>query len=318
MKQYYFCSYFDSNYLAHGLTLIRSLEKECEVPFVFYVLCLDEKTYALISKLQIKSVKLIKLSEIENWEPRLIEAKKNRSLVEYFFTLSPLLPLFILKFFKVDIIACLDADLMFFSSPTAIYDELGLKSIYIIEHRFRPNFKSNIISGRFNVQCQLFRNNKAGLHCLSLWRDQCLDWCYDRFEDGKFGDQKYLDEWPSKYKDDLVISTNLGVGVAVWNVDGENIIYLNNVFFINGDRVIFFHFHGLKVFNRFMAKTGLSAYKTPISKALRELYIVYISNLFLNNFQANKKSIRVENYGLLRTLLSGFRHQDIIIKLNKF
>jgi len=318
MKPYYFCSYFDSNYLSHGLTLIHSLKKYCEVPFTFYVLCLDEKVYFSLLELNISSVVLIKISEIEDWNPSLLEAKQDRSLVEYFFTMSPILPLYILKKFEVDIIACLDADLMFFSSPSSIYKELNSKSIYIIEHRFREEFTDHLISGKFNVQCQLFRNDKVGLDCLSRWSEQCINWCFDRHEDGKFADQKYLEEWPYLYGNDLVISKILGVGLAPWNVDGEEITDSDNGFLINGTPIIFFHFHGLKVFNRFFAKTGLSAYGAQTTKALRALYLQYLSNLFINNLSRKQKSIRNQNYGLIRMFLSGLKHKDLVIKLNGF
>jgi len=318
MKSYYFCTYFDSNYLSYGLSLIRSLEKNCEVRFTIYVLCLDSKTYSTLKSLNISSAVLIKISDLEGWDTSLLTAKKNRSLIEYYFTLSPILPLYILEIFKVDIIASLDADIMFFSSPTIIYKELGPKSIYVIEHRFRPSFKDHNISGKFNVQCQLFRNNEIGIDCLNRWRSQCLNWCYDRHEDGKFADQKYLDEWPKIYAEDLVISKNLGVGLAAWNVDGEEIIGSKEGFLINGERIIFYHFHGLKIFNHFIAKAGLSAFKTPLTKSLREIYIFYISNLFLNGFERKNKKIRKDSYGYIRTMLSGVKHRDLILKLNKF
>jgi hypothetical protein len=318
MNSYYFCTYFDSNYLSYGLTLIRSLQKQCKNSFTMYVLCLDEETYESLKELKISSVELIKLSEIEKWDDSLLKVKNQRSVIEYYFTLSPILPLYILKKFNVDIITSLDADIMFFESPKSIYKALQSKSIYIIEHRFRPNYEKNLISGRFNVQCQLFRNNEIGLNCLNRWRKQCLEWCFDRHEDGKFADQKYLDEWPSLYGDELVVSQNLGEGLATWNIDGENIAKSNNGFLINDNPVIFFHFHGLKVFNRFIAKTGLSAYKTPLTKALREMYIVYISNLFINNFKTKKTSLRGSSYGTLRIFLSGIKNRDLIIKLDKF
>jgi len=318
MKQYYFCTYFDSNYLSYGLSLIRSLEKNCEVRFTIYVLCLDQKIYSTLKGLNISSVELIKLSHIEDWDTSLLKAKSNRSLIEYYFTLSPILPLYILETFKVNIIASLDADIMFFSSPSKIYEELGLRSIYIVEHRFRRSFKDHDISGRFNVQCQLFRNNEIGIDCLNRWRVQCIDWCYDRHEDGKFADQKYLDEWPKMYGNEVVISKNLGVGLAAWNVDGEEIIRSKDGFLINGEPLIFFHFHGLKIYNHFIAKSGFSAYKTPVTNVLRDLYISYISDLFLNGFESKNKKIRKDSYSYIRSLLSGIKHKDLIVKLSKF
>jgi len=318
MKQYYFCTYFDSNYLSYGLSLIRSLEKNCEVRFTIYVLCLDQKIYSTLKGLNISSVELIKLSHIEDWDTSLLKAKSNRSLIEYYFTLSPILPLYILETFKVNIIASLDADIMFFSSPSKIYEELGLRSIYIVEHRFRRSFKDHDISGRFNVQCQLFRNNEIGIDCLNRWRVQCIDWCYDRHEDGKFADQKYLDKWPKMYGNEVVISKNLGVGLAAWNVDGEEIIRSKDGFLINGEPLIFFHFHGLKIYNHFIAKSGFSAYKTPVTNVLRDLYISYISDLFLNGFESKNKKIRKDSYSYIRSLLSGIKHKDLIVKLSKF
>jgi len=318
MKQYYFCTYFDSNYLSYGLSLIRSLEKNCEVRFTIYVLCLDQKIYSTLKGLNISSVELIKLSHIEDWDASLLKAKSNRSLIEYYFTLSPILPLYVLETFKVNIIASLDADIMFFSSPSKIYEELGLRSIYIVEHRFRRSFKDHDISGRFNVQCQLFRNNEIGIDCLNRWRVQCIDWCYDRHEDGKFADQKYLDEWPKMYGNEVVISKNLGVGLAAWNVDGEEIIRSKDGFLINGEPLIFFHFHGLKIYNHFIAKSGFSAYKTPVTNVLRDLYISYISDLFLNGFESKNKKIRKDSYSYIRSLLSGIKHKDLIVKLSKF
>ena len=38
------------------------------------------------------------------------------------------------------------------------------------------------------------------MKCLKKWTNQCLEWCYYKLEDGKMGDQKFLDEWPKLYK----------------------------------------------------------------------------------------------------------------------
>ena len=133
---YHFCTYFDKNYLVRGLALYRSLQRHCD-RFSLFVLCLDDETFSLLSKLNLNFLRLISLRELESNEKDLLPAKINRSDVEYFFTLSPVLPRYLLRRFSdIDVITYLDADLFFFASPDPIYDEFSQASVLVIEHRF--------------------------------------------------------------------------------------------------------------------------------------------------------------------------------------
>ena len=55
------------------------------------------------------------------------------------------------------------------------------------------------------------------------WRKQCLEWCFYKLEDGKMGDQKYLDEWPDQYASCHIIE-NMGAGIAPWNYSQYEIL----------------------------------------------------------------------------------------------
>lgn len=313
---YNFCTYFDSNYISHGLSLFKSITKHSEEPINFYVLCLDEKTFQVLTDQKNKNLIPLKLRDIENEYSELLEAKKNRSRIEYYFTLSPVLPLYLIEKLQLDLIASIDADLMFFSSPTPIFQEMGEHSIYITEHRFREKFKSHEIAGKYNVQCQIFRNDKWGLSCLKRWKDQCIDWCFDKFENDKFADQKYLDEWPSRYKNHIVVSENIGIGVAPWNIEGENISFRDKQFFINHKPIIFYHFHGLKIFNKYLAKTGLSGFHAKLTSPVKDLYLNYLNELSSNAITIKKKEIRPGNFGNIRLIMSGIKYRDLILKFS--
>ncbi len=278
---YHFCTYFDRNYLLHGLTLYRSLVKQCD-DFKLYVLCLDDTTYETLNDLNEKRICTISLKEIEEWSPELLQVKPTRGLVEYYFTLSPVLPLFILEKYQVDIITYLDADLLFFSSPDIIYNELGSKSILITPHRFPPRLKYKEKYGLFNIQYQSFRNDEVGLKCLERWKCQCLEWCFDRLEDGKFADQKYLDEWPRLY-DELVVSQNNGVGVAPWNIANFKATIDGNIFSVSGCRVVFYHFHGFKILGKRLIYHALGSYEKMDKAIIRWLYFGYVNELALTH-----------------------------------
>jgi hypothetical protein len=49
------------------------------------------------------------------------------------------------------------------------------------------------------------------------WEDRCIEWCYARHEDGKFGDQKYLDDWPLRFESDVHVMTDKELLLAPWN-----------------------------------------------------------------------------------------------------
>ena len=102
---------------------------------------------------------------------------------------------------------------MFYSSVEPLFEEIGDSSIAVIEHRFTPRLKYLEENGRFCVEWVSFRRDKEGLACLYRWRDQCVEWCFARLENGRMGDQKYLDEWPARYATTHVLQ-HPGAGLA--------------------------------------------------------------------------------------------------------
>ena len=92
---------------------------------------------------------------------------------------------------------------------------------------------------------QLYRNDETGKRCLEKWRRQCIEWCYDFYENGKYADQKYLDAWPEEFG---AISLNAasGAGVAPWNCFKYQFIFTNKPK-INGTDLISYHYQGTKM-----------------------------------------------------------------------
>lgn len=192
--------------------------------------------------MNLKNVTLISLSDFEDKE--LLTVKSSRSFVEYYWTCTPSLPLFIFKRNpEIEKVIYLDADLFFYSPIDLALEELGNQSILTTEHHFPKGQESRIkTSGRFNVAFQIFNRDEESLECLRRWRKQCLEWCYWRFENGKLGDQLYLNEWPKLYKH-LVISKNLGINAAPWNIKRFQTSKIRGNIFINNDKLVCYHFH---------------------------------------------------------------------------
>lgn len=223
------------------------------------------------------------VTALQDFEDKdLLAVKPSRHPVEYYWTCTPPWILYVLKKSKAKYAVYLDSDLYFYSDADKGVKEIGDKSLLAVEHRF-PKGREILAkdSGRFNVAFNVFKNDKTGISCLNRWRKQCLDWCYWRHEDGKLGDQMYLDEWPSLYGKDLVISKNLGVDTAPWNVGQYKITNKGREVYINGDKLICYHFHQFQILgpNHFSRILGYTLSRDvikniyePFEKELRNQY----------------------------------------------
>ena len=274
---YYFCTYLDKNYLDKGLALYRSLVRHC-LPFRLWVVCMDKDAHRILTEMQLPEITPLWLSKIELADIPLLYSKSTRSQIEYYFTSTPSLLRYILKKNpEIDILTYLDADLYFFDGIEPVYTELNNNSILITGHRFPGSQKHLELYGIYNVGLLAFRNDATGMSCLNWWRHKCLDWCYDRAEDGKYADQKYLDDWPTRFTG-VVVVQNPGIGVAPWNLADYN-----------GQPVIMYHFSGLKQVSPGRWDTGLAGYKTRVSPAVKEqVYYPYLRELVDAQTQLNK------------------------------
>lgn len=275
----HFCTYFDRNYLTRGLALYASLKLHCREPFVLWVVCFDEESYERLTGLRLPGMRLIRRQEFEADDEGLAKARTDRSSVEYFWTCTPSVMLFVLgREPAIQAITYLDADLYFFSDPRPIFEEFANGSILIVGHRYSQEYTHfEVSAGIYNVGLMVFRRDSDGLGCLRWWRDKCIEWCFARFEDGKFGDQKYLDDWPSRFPN-VIVSGHLGSGVAPWNLSRYRMRLGDEGISVNGQPLIFYHFHGLKIASPNAVIPSEQVYRITAWQ-LRHLYFPYVERL---------------------------------------
>ncbi|MFN8369223.1 MAG: hypothetical protein U0T83_01220 [Bacteriovoracaceae bacterium] len=208
------CTLFNSAYLTRGLSMYESLAKNYKF-FHLYIFTFDQNCYEVLKKLSLPKVTLITLQEFEDEE--LLKVKPTRTLAEYCWTCTPSVLLYCLKKYNLKSCTYLDADIYFYNNPQPLIDEIDNCSILITEHRYTPKYDQAKYAGIYNVQFVGIQNDKNGIEAITWWRERCLEWCYNRIEDGKLGDQKYLDDWLTRFKGVHVLE-HLGGGMAPWNV----------------------------------------------------------------------------------------------------
>jgi len=245
-----FCTLFNKNYLLRALTMIK---------FGLYVLAFDDETHQYLVQLNKKNIVPIRLCDFETEE--LLTAKKTRTLAEYCWTCTPSIIKYCIEKYQLSACTYIDADLYFYSDPQCLIDEMGDHAVLISEHRYTQKYNQESSSGKYCVQFMTFVNNEKGNEVLNWWAKACIDWCYARHEDGKFGDQKYLDDWLVRFQG-VYVMQNSGGGIAPWNVQQYKFKWNNQrlKYTLAGmsswSDAVFYHFHALKLFPEGIACTS--------------------------------------------------------------
>lgn len=296
----HFCTYFDHNYLPRGMVMLESLHEHCPQAHV-HVLCLSEQCHTALTALAYPHVSLLRLADLEAADPELAATRSTRSLVEYYFTITPSLPWHLLtRGNGIEEVTYLDADMMFFSSPEPIFDEAKDASVIITPHRFSAHLVDLVKYGIFNVSWMTFRRTVEGEKCLAWYRAACLNWCKDELEETRFADQKYLDSF-SKLFAYVHAVRHGGAGVAPWNLAGSRIEKHGTTVTVDNDRLIFYHAQGFKNIRGPFYASGLRIYDTPLTSPAR----AYILRPYAKAYRAAallaKKIAGVDSFSTLRT-----------------
>jgi hypothetical protein len=267
-----FCTLFDSNYLARGLVTYESLIESTKGTAHLYVFAFDEKCYNVLTKMALPNMTVISLSEFE--DEALLAIKPTRTRGEYCWTCTSSTIYYVIKNLGKSNCTYIDADMFFYQNPKVlIVEKPSDKHVIITEHRYTPQYDKSKLSGKYCVQFMYFDDSRESLEVLTWWRERCLEWCYNKHEVGKFGDQKYLDDWTTRFPCVHELK-HLGGGLAPWNIQrfdfkqnngilkgftkitkgltggGETQYAIRNTQNIEGPdfNAVFFHYHGVKIY----------------------------------------------------------------------
>lgn len=275
----HFCTYCDQGYAARMLCLYASLKEQGE-PFRLWVLCFDAKTEEVAAAVGDESLVALSLAEVLQADPEYAATRAGRSRVEFYFTSTPVLLRHCLKRVpEAAVMTYLDADLYFFGPASAVLAEQGDASVGIVPHRFTPRSRRSQRHGTYNVGWVSFRRDANGMACLEWWRERCLEWCYDRVENGRFADQGYLDEFPVRFRGVRALE-HPGINAAPWNVEPSQLACVEGRPWLQGQPVLFYHYQGIREVSPGWFDPGLRSYHVPLTRDFREwIYLPYLRRL---------------------------------------
>lgn len=310
-----FCTLFDSGYLQRGLALYDSLCKTCGCDFRLYIMAFDDKSYEFLKDLNLSYMTVANLKDFETEE--LLKIKPTRTRAEYCWTCGPSVIWYFMNNYNLDSCTYLDADLMFYRSPQMLFDEIGDNSIAITDH-YAPY---HIPQGRYCVQFMFFKNDEWGLRALKWWRDSCIEWCYAHFEGDKYGDQKYLEQFPIKFKKVHVINTR-GAGIASWNMKQYDFNRNNWSFKFQDDTedIIFVHYHALGI----NSNQGVLILKPatfdilPSEKFLFEYYADALKEVYKKYFKEDIIQVKYSGRSPLKKLFAKIKFTLRDVSIIKF
>lgn len=292
-----FITLFDKNYMSRGIVLYNSLKENCTTSFNLYVLALDDVVKEHLGSLNRSNLIVVTVQDLKVMYPVLERLEQERTRGEFCWTLSSFSVQYAIRYFGLRSCIYVDSDVCFYDDPQVLLAEMSNESVMITEHNYTPEYDQSTTSGKFCVQFMYFKNNEDGNKVLEWWRSRCEEWCYNRMEDGKFGDQKYLDDWESRFEGIVYNCRNIGCGVAPWNVQKYIVTLENDKPYVMDritkvkKRIVFFHYHGLARVSG--QKWCLTQYR--LAQAEKDiLYSPYIAKLLVIESKYPKDLVKEE------------------------
>lgn len=237
----HYVTLFDIGFAPQGIALHRSLERHAGV-YTLWIVCMDKEVEGLLDRLCLPNVRIVPVAEIET--NVLLKLRPQRTRAEYCWTLTPFtFDAVFLREVSAERVTYVDADVWLLGNPKPIFSDFEKSgaAVQITEHAYSPEYDQTATSGKFCVQF-LTMERERSVRVRERWQQQCIDWCFARVENGKFGDQKYLDDWPIEFPQLVHVASPKSRFQGPWNATrfpySEALIYhFHSLRLSKGDRV---------------------------------------------------------------------------------
>lgn len=279
-KKLTFFTYFDSNFLIQGTVALHSfLQLNPDTRGIIY--CTDDLLAEVLKRrFRNQPIDVIKLATIPDIAREMKEFAQHRSPVEILVSLKPFLILETLKQVpRGELLVYFDADLFFYQSISSLVSEIESFSVLFTRHVFPESLTESSKYGLVNAGFILLRNTREAVDIVNSWAKQCRNWCFLRLEEGKYGDQKYLDDYLTLSGVKAISHPGINNGVYYFQERRKLSIRSKNIMLDNQD-LICFHFHGIRVTDKYIL-TGFNRYSLPHNtvKVWSYIYQPYIKEI---------------------------------------
>lgn len=267
---YRIATYFDRNYLVRGIALHASLVRH--VPSVqVTALALDEDAAAALEGLALPSLTVLRLEELEAYDPELAATRADRRARDYVSTLRPAYMQMLLDALADDdVLTYMDADLFCFNDARGGLDAIEGHSAALTPHGPPPPGIDASWSGRFNAGWVAVRRDATGRACIARWREDCLALCRIDEAARLIGNQRYLDAWPERFPHVLAID-DPGVNAGPWNLCVETVRDVDGAPYLGERPLQTYHFHGLRHVRPGIYRPGAANYGVRLSRRVVRL-----------------------------------------------
>jgi len=250
MKNNY-CTVLNYKYVPHFLVQIASFEKIIKNKYCFWVLCVDLESYLFLKQCELPDVHILYWREIADPPLQKQRQKHKNSDAHFCWVCKTFFLKYLIQKKRIEKVLYIDSDLFLCSDPGALFDHcLNRYSICLTPHYYNKELTVKQFKNKYGVYNAGFVgvNNKA-IEFLSWWQEKTYERCgeYEQLApaEGRINDQGYLDLVQSLFENVKDLGREYNTGP--WNI--EDISFENGEPYLGEKKVIFYHFHQLKVEN---------------------------------------------------------------------
>lgn len=274
-----FVTYFSKEFLIQGTVAIESFIKSHEESSGLAV-CLDDTSRSYLqSKGYPPRIMVVEISEIHAISDIFTNFQETRSYAESIISIKPhLIEFYLDQLEPDDYLIYFDADIFFFTSMLTLEQFSTGFEVLLSEHLFPKNMLESVKFGKFNGGMIVFKQSVKSRELLVRWKNQCSEWCKLELSEGRFADQKYLDDFPEN--DGVAALSHPGVNNGQYYFMEKRIFRFSfplKRFVLDGCPILSFHFHGIRI-NKHYISTGFNRYGTP-KNFLWVLIVIYFRYL---------------------------------------